>query len=666
MSVSQEILDFRFLNFADSTSRHTVFVRNLSISNKLVAGYGSVYFNGASYLQLIDNDLDWMLGSTINNSRVSTRNWAPTKSDNNFTIDTWIYPTTSSSRYYPICSSFKSKWWTNSQYDLGWVFRIDMLTGRLQLISYIFGSYTNRVIESFGTVQLDQWTHIALMSWTSGNGSSKLFYINGQPAGARNVFSSEVRSNVTGSIETEFFPISNLVSHESQFGTAGDPDFSPFYIGLGPRTSLTNPDLDSSFYFKKEYGIGLNAYLGRFRICLGNRYQSGVSFNPLETIVETSSSTSTTTTTSTSMTTMGERGEIPLVASPNDLLVLKLRNNCVDLTNRHYVKPIGETNFSISDLGCKSLHFDGSNYLQISLNQKDFSLGSTLVSNHYDERVPVCLPNNKFSLDFWINPDSSGNWYPGICSSFSTYFFPTDISDTVNYGPVRAQRDFRLGWSLQLDSSSGKLQFISYAFGLVKDVFISGLLIPNDQWTHVAIMSVPGEEYSSKYIFINGVPDSVNPHNNPDTFWTNGVHRSSVNVVVDSHACLFIGLGANTYIEDKSLMLDYRQGNMFCGNLSSFRLSSDLRYPTDGSGFIPYRIPDITTTTSTMTTISTTETTTVTSTTAPPVGYVAVEGKAIASSSQYDGKPQYVTDDNIDSVWKPVTATEAWIGIECE
>ena len=639
-------------------------MHSTTISDRAIAGFGSAYFNGLSYLQVMDNDLDWLLGSTINTGRLSTRNWAPTNSDNEFTLDTWIYPTASDSRYYPICSSFKSKWWVNSQYNLGWVFRIDMLTGRLQIVSYLFGIYTNRVIESFGTVPLNQWSHVVLMSWKSGNGSSKLFYINGQPAGCRNIFSQEEKTNLTGSIETETFPISNLVSHESQFGTAGTPDFSPFYIGLGPRTQLTDPDLDNSFYFKKESGIGLNAYLGRFRICLGTRYSTGgVPFDPYETPVETSSSTTTTVTT-TATTTIGERGEIPLTVTPNDLLVLKLRNDCTDSSGRHYVKPIGETNFSISDLGCKSLNFNGENYLQILLNQRDFSLGSTLVSNRYNEFGDICLSDNKFSLDFWVNPILSNNQYIGICGSFSTYFFPTDVGDVVNYGSVQSQRDFRIGWSIQLDTESGRLQIVSYAFGHVKDILRSDLLIPNNQWTHVAIMSVPKVGYSSKYLFINGIPDSINPYNNPDTCWTNGVHRSSINSMVDSHACLFVGLGANTYIEDSSLMLDYRHGSYFVGNLSSFRLSSDLRYPTDGSGFIPYRIPEITTTIST--TITTTETTTVSTTTAPPEGYVEVKGKAIASSNQFDGKPQYVTDDNIDTIWKPVTATEAWIGIECE
>ena len=666
MSVTQELLDFRFLNWADSTARHTVFVHNTTIADRSVASYGSSYFNGTSYLQLVDNDQDWVLGSTINTSRVSSRNWYPTNSDNEFTLDTWIYPITSLSRYYPICSSFKSVWWSNSVYNLGWEFRLDMMTGHLQLVSYVFGIYTNRIIESFGTVPFDQWTHIVLMSWANKtNGSLKLFYINGQPSGGRITSSSDPRTNLTGSIETINFPISNIVSHESKFGTAGDPEYCPLYIGLSPRTQLTDPNLDSTFYFKKESGIGLNGYLGRFRICLGTRYSTGgVVFNPLVDQVLPGGSTSVTTSTTTSMTTAGERGEIPLVVDQYDLLALKLRNDCVDLTSRHYIESVGETNFSLSDLGCNSLHFSGSNYLQVLLNQKDFSLGSTLVTNCYDESIGLCLPNNKFSLEFWINPTLSSNRYLGICGSFSVDFFPADKGDIVNYGAITARRDYKLGWAIQLDTRSGNLQFISYAFGGIKDILTSGLTIPIGQWTHIAIMSVPEYNYSSKYLFINGIPDSVNPYSNPSTKWTNGISKLSVNSVVDSYACLFIGLGVSGGLENLVPNLDYRQSSGFIGNLSSFRLSSNLRYPTDGSSFTPYSIPDLVTT-ETTTTITSTWTTTETTTTLPPNGYVAVRGKEIASSTQGDGKPQYVDDGNIDTLWEPITPSGAWVGIEC-
>ena len=59
MSVTQEILDYRFYNWADSTSRHTTFVHSTAISDRAIAGFGSAYFNGLSYLQVMDNDLDW-------------------------------------------------------------------------------------------------------------------------------------------------------------------------------------------------------------------------------------------------------------------------------------------------------------------------------------------------------------------------------------------------------------------------------------------------------------------------------------------------------------------------------------------------------------------------------------------------------------------------------
>jgi hypothetical protein len=664
--ITQELLDLKFQNWADGTNRHTLFVHNAVLSDRTIVNYPSARFNGLSYLEIYDNESDWLLGSTLNTNRARTRNWYPTNSDNEFTIDTWIYLVPSSSRYQIICSSFKSKWWTNAQYDFGWSFRVDTQTGKLQLTSYVFGNFISRVLETFGSVSFNEWNHISLMSWKTGNASSKLFFINGQPDGAYDISDPIVKTNRTGATSTENFPISNAMSHESQFGIPGESDTCPFYIGMGPRTALTNPGLNAAFYFKKEYGIGFNGYLGRFRVSLGTRYSNeGIPFDPLTQYDEiiTTTTTATTTTESTS-TTQSEWGEIPLILDSEDLLALKLRNDLVDLTNRHYIKSVGKSTFSSSELGCKSLNFTGNNYLKVILNQKDFSLGSMLVINQFITSNPVCLNNNKFSLEFWIKPQSVNSRYLGICGSYSTYFFPTDTEDTINYGSILYERDYKIGWSIYLDTTTGKLYINSYAFGQIVDKLESNLLITVNEWNHIALMSKPEGLISAKYLFINGIPDSINPYRKPATMWTNGVHRASINSMVDSHACLFIGISANDFLDDNSLTLDYRQGLKFTGNISNFRLSSGLRYPTDGSNFIPDSIP---TTTSTITTMTTTQTTTtLTTTTLPPEGYVKVGGKIVASSSQADGKPQYVNDSNIDTAWEPIISLDAWVGIECD
>ena len=109
--------------------------------------------------------------------------------------------------------------------------------------------------------------------------------------------------------------------------------------------------------------------------------------------------------------------------------------------------------------------------------------------------------------------------------------------------------------------------------------------------------------------------------------------------------------------------LDYALGSKFTGSLSSFKLSSNLLYPTDGSCFTPYSIIS-TSTTGTTTTITTTLITTESTTTVPP-GYVVVRGTEIASSSHPDKQPQYVDDGSIDTLWEPVTAIDAWVGIIC-
>ena len=668
MAVTQEILELRFNNWSDHTSRHTVFVANAVLSDQSVADYKSVQLDGSSYLQIIDNNQDWLLGATPSTSRVN-RDWLPSNSDNEFTIDTWVYPTPSGTqRYYPICSSFKSIWWNRINYKLGWSFQIDALTGKLQLVSYTFGY--SKVIETFTTVPINQWSHIVLMSWRQVDHSAKLFYINGQPDGGYLTSQTPVRTNTTGSLFTDSFPISNIMTYEAQYGVSGNPEYCPFYIGLGPRSSLTDPDIVDSFFFQSRYGIGFHGYIGRFRVCLGTRYntQSQV-FNPLidpSTTTTSSTATSTTTTTTQTTTTQGEWGEIPLEVNSKDLLVLKLRNNINDLTNRHYIRSYGDLTFSLSSLGCKSLHFDGTNYLEATLNNYDFSLCSTLLVNEYVETSPLCLTNNSFSLEFWVYPMSTDQRYLGICGSFSIDFFPTDADDYSNYGYLLARTDFKLGWSIQLDTQTHRLQFINYSFGSVSIIFESNLTIPSDEWTHVAIMSIPNDQYSTKYLFINGTPDPINPYKNPSLGWTNGVHRSSVNSPVNSYACLFIGLGAFTYIGETETVasLDYTQGSKFIGNISTFRLSSDHLYPTDGSEFVPYRIPNTTTISTTQTT--TTTQSTVTSTTLPPEGYVRVGGSLFASSSQPSDPVIYTEDDKIETAWEPVSSPESWLGIECD
>lgn len=668
MPVTQEILNLKFNNWSDSTSRHTSFVHNTTISERIIVNYPSARFTGNSFIELYDNEQDWLLGSTLNTQPIKNRNWFPTNSDNTFTIDCWVYPLTSSSRYLPIISSFKSKWGNKAQYDLGWCFQLDAVTGKLQLISYLFGNCTNRVLESFGSIKFNQWNHVALMSWKISDVSSlKLLYIDGHPDGMYNISDSVMRSNQTGTLLTSKFPISNTISHESQYGISGINETSPVYIGLGPRTRFTHPEINDVFYFKSELGLGFNGYISRFRVCLGTRYsEEGTIFDPYSQYDEIITTTTvTTSTTETTTTTQGEWGEIPFNVENNDLLCLKLRNNINDLSKRHHIKSIGNTVFSMTDLGCKSLNFNGSNHLRVVLNEKDFSLGSTLSINPFDELLPVCQNNNKFSLEFWFNPQPVNNTYLGICGSYSNYFFPTDIEDNVNFGTIQNERDFQVGWSILYNSVTGKLLIVSYAFGSLVSQVESTLTIPSNEWTHIALMAEPDGTIAKKYLFINGVPDALNPYKNPEVRWTNGIHRASVNSLVDSYSCLFIGQSIDINQTDNLKRLDYRYSVPFTGNLSSFRISSALRYPTNGDSFNPPSIPRTTSSSSTST-ITTATTTTETTTTIPPEGFVRVGGNLIVSSSQLDGKPQYVDDNDISTAWQPITSTDAWIGLECD
>ena len=661
--INQELLDLRFFNWSDATLRHTVFVSGVTRSDKEVASCKSAYFDGGSYLQVIDNIQDWMLGSTLSTSPIS-KNWTPSASDNNFTIDTWVYPIESSIPYYPICSSFQSVWYNKYRYDLGWVLHIESSTRKLQLISYVFGSF--KIVESTLSVPFNQWSHIALMSWPQSKGSAKLFFVNGVPDGGflRSQFSQA--TNPSSPLYTEQFPISNAVSHESQYGVSGRTEYCPFYIGLGPRSDFTDPNLVESFYFDAKYGICFRGNIGRFRVCLGTRYSQQMErFNPLvEPTSSTTSTTVTTTTTTLTTTTRGEWGEIPISINDDDLLVLKLRNDLTDLTNRHLVVPQGEIIFSLTDLGTKSIYFDGSNYLLVTLNHQDFSLGSSLLVSDFSKMSPLSTPYNEFSLEFWVYPIYSGRKYLGICGSFSENFFPADSGDSFFYGEIESPRNFQSGWSLQIDTLTGLLQFIGYEYGSVSSVMSSTVKIPDQTWTHVVIASVPNGDRSYKYILINGVPDSINPYKNPFIRWTNGIHRDSVNSSVNCYSPLYIGLGAFTEFSEETLIsLNYTDGSKFHGYLSSFKLSSTCHY--DLNGFTPYRIPLPSTTATTLTTVTTSQTTR-TSTTPPPEGYVRVGGALYVPSSLPGSPPEYATDSIDSTAWEPLSGSDVWIGIECD
>lgn len=637
MSITQELLDLKFTNWTDDISRHTVFVKNAVLSENIIANYKSAQFNNLSYLQLIDNQSDWLLGSTVNNNLMVTENWGPTNSDNEFTLDCWIYPVRSQNQYYPIISSFKDVWFTNTNLNLGWSFQLDTFSGKLQLISYLFGNSDCRVIQSYGSVQLNQWNHVALMSWKMDGYSLKYFFINGVADGG---YLDNNTGYKTLASKTTHFSISNILTREAYNGQVGQPDYSPVYIGMGPITSFTHPNIGSSLYFKKESGLSFTGFIGRFRIGLGTRYPiSGNAFDPFFNVSTSNITTTSTTTNSSTLTTttLGERGEIPINITKHDLLALKLRNNIIDLTNRHYILPIGQLNFSLTDLGCNSLSFNGTNYLLCQLNTQDFSLGSTLLVNNYEITRPVCKNDNQFSLEFWIKPQKTDNKYMGICGSFSKNFFPTDIGDINNFSIIINRRDFGLGWALLLDVESEKLLIVSFKFGSIKHIITSKLSVPFNQWSHIAFMSAKiGTAEGLKFLFINGNPDIITSFNNSITSLTNGVHRGSVATVMDNYAPLFIGLGPNISNEDTDTVLDYNYASYFVGNMSSFRLASNSLYPTDGTGFIPSHIPDsISITSGTTETTSTTSTESSTTTNQFP-NYIKVIG-IISSNQQTDG-----------------------------
>ena len=268
-----ELFNCSFNNsFSDSTERHTLINNTGALfSSDKKYGTASGYFNGNSFLTYDENRSDFELGSTPILYSGTPGNMA--LSDNSFTLECWVKLEAGGQRYYPICSSFNfmtgsltgddGNLWTNK---CGWVLQIDTSTGTLQMIGYAFGNWAGSVLQSpVNSIFFNTWTHIAIQSWTHQLVNYKLIYINGQsvflyPANLENCTWTNTFENTTGTTH------------------------SCFYIGVGPRSQLTNPGQSWWYDINQDYNYTLNyKFKGRideFKLCEGNRYDS-VTFIPI-------------------------------------------------------------------------------------------------------------------------------------------------------------------------------------------------------------------------------------------------------------------------------------------------------------------------------------------------------------------------------------------------
>lgn len=469
-----------------------------------------------------------------------------------------------------------------------------------------------------------------------------------------------------------------------------EDNYARTFIGIGPKHNYFQNNIADSIEFELESGYSYRGLIKDLRFCEGNRFPvEGNRFDPANLDYSLpQSSTSTTTSTSTATTTTSQPVEaIPFYVEPHDLLSVRLQNYNFDFSGRHNILNIEKLNVTSVD-GVYTFSFNNFGYFKIINNLEDFKLGATL--SDYTKIGRFSSGNNIFTIDTWIYPVLvEGQRYLGICSSFGSRFFPFTegtLSETFNpYYPL-SKSDYKLGWSLQLDTYTGKLQMIGYEDGLYSKSFLqSSFSVPFNKWSHVALISWEESGSYPKRFFLNGVPDIAShnpilekyPDNNQayvdsDMTWSNGLSRlcvsdvSNIHPTQDSYAYFYLGVSPKSSFTDPNLSefdyLNIFNSYKFNGNLRNFRISEIDRFNHFG-----FDIPDnfISTTSSTATTLTTQSSTTAGfttfTTTVNPI--VKLTGQPIASSSQFGNPANNAFDENPDTSWKPVTSENSWVGI---
>jgi hypothetical protein len=456
----------------------------------------------------------------------------------------------------------------------------------------------------------------------------------------------------------------------------------PMYIGVGPRSYYFDKFVSEQDEFSLSRGYYFKGLIKELRLCSEPRFSiEGVSFNPqnlvYEAIPTTTSSTSTVTSTTTATTTRPVEA-IPFQVKSDDFLSLRLQSYLFDYSNKHTIVPIGDLPSNVTE-GVFSFRFNGNGYLKVMGSLEEFSLGATLLPS-FSNDDPCAVGNNVFSMDFWIYPEQIENTrYLGICSSFGNWFFPF-VEGVDPLMATESSLEFRVGWSLQIDSYTGKLQMVGYNRERYSSTTLeSSFSIPFNIWSHVCVMSWKDGGTYPKRFYLNGVPDvTYNPflriypsENGPyidsNMYWCNGVHKDSIGASANSHAYFYLGASPKTNMTDpvglQEDKFNIHEAYKFKGSIRNFRISSVKRYDYWGFDVPENDISTSSTTTVTTTTFTTTTTfgTSTFTTTVNPL--VKLYGKPISSSSQYDGRPELAFDGNESTAWKPLIPNDSWIGI---
>jgi hypothetical protein len=228
-------------------------------------------------------------------------------------------------------------------------------------------------------------------------------------------------------------------------------------------------------------------------------------------------------------------------------------------------------------VGISSGYFNGNSYLAYDGNREDFSLGSTPVT-YNNTQGNMSLPDNSFTLECWVKLETGAQRYYPICSSFN--FMVGSLS-----GENGSLWPYKCGWVLQVDTTTGTLQMIGYAFGNWTG---SVLQSPRDSvyfntWTHIAIQSwnLPNS-INYKLIYINGTSILPYPVKLDNCSWTN-TFTSSMGV---TRSLFYIGVGPRSQFtnpeqswwydlnQDQNSALNYR----FKGRIDSLGLYSGNKY----------------------------------------------------------------------------------------
>jgi hypothetical protein len=744
--VERDLLVCKFSgSFRDDSSRHTILNQGALASDQSISGYGSVHFDGKSYIEVPGNLEDWYLGSSLKTSGMVVTGWAPAFGNNHFTIDCWVKPETGGQRYYPICSSFAKIWQAAGNFALnsGWSFQIDTQTGKLQMIGYFLGNADKLVLESTFIVPLGSWTHVAVMAWRHPVDPTKsyaCFFKDGVPnSGAEP--GQQPPANLKFAALRDYLVWTNGMSWESKYGSAGSNFSTQLYIGLGPKTKLTDPNATDGETFTVAGAYKFVGNIDFLRICNGPRFSiEGNSFTPpksdsattqtttgsttnsttrsttnsttnsttqtttttttmsttlttslppisiddrlvvrfvgdvsdmtkrhvptvignvtlqdslgapggyfdgrsyvkwdlnlidfafgAEPIVlpQTQSTTTTTGSTTTTQTTGSQTTQAPVTLNPNykyDLLSLGVvGTTLIDRAERHNLNSVGgilQLDSEDKKVGTSSIVFDGSSVIDVSQNERDWMLGSTKVPSYdYLHGYPYfnALPDSDFTIDCWVKPELGGRRYYPICSSFARV----------------PSNNVMVGWSFQIDRTTGRLQMVGYGIGShfttsgtgINLLIESSFQISFGEWTHVAVMSwkVSGQapRLSMKNLFKNGVPDNPNGLGGLGIVWCN---QGGANPVVMSEAYTADDRNLGPLSVGSALVLSLPDGNgsnfQFFGKMDGLRISLGPRFRTDGGSFVPEVVaPTTTTQTTTQTVTQTTLTTTQTTTTQAP------------------------------------------------